>query len=133
MTPLDCFWEGSLLHNPLKSVENLPKSVAAPEYCPNIPNITWSNLNVTELQTCMRNNDFQFNSLVEEVTNYSTIVGIAKCLAFLFQGLVKAGVNGYINKPCITNRSDCPSQVCIVTTIYLSSLHYICIGKTTTT
>lgn len=69
MTPLDCFWEGSLLHDP-------PKPVAAPEYCPNVPNITWSNLNVTKLQTCMRNNDFQFNSLVEEVINYCIIVGI---------------------------------------------------------
>lgn len=60
VTPLDCFWEGSLLHNP-------PEPVAPPELCPNIPNITWSNLNVTDLVTCLRNNYFQFNSLVEEV------------------------------------------------------------------
>ena len=112
-----------MLHNP-------PEPVAAPEYCHNVSNITWSNLNVTQLQTCMRNNDFQFNSLVEEVTNYN-IVGI-KHSAFLLQGLVKAGVNGYINKPCITNVSDCPSQVSTAMTVYLNLLYYLYIGKRAT-
>ena len=42
-------------------------------------------------------------------------INICAVLYYLLQGLVKAGVEGYINKPCITNRSDCPNQVSVTT------------------
>ena len=50
LTPLDCFWEGSFLHQPVHQVQfNICTASWA-------SNVTWSNVNVTEVLQCVKDN-----------------------------------------------------------------------------
>jgi len=64
-SPLECYWEGSIL-------QNLPESIVVerPSYCPDMPeSLTWSNFNYTQFIECLRNNpsDSNYNPVFLQV------------------------------------------------------------------
>jgi hypothetical protein len=96
VTPLDCFWEGSFLHQPTEVV-NITE---CGEYTW-AANTTWSNVNVSQVLECARrvySND-QWNLLL---------------LHSVENGLEQSGTKGYSDRPCIrpSYQGDlCPSKM----------------------
>lgn len=75
LTPLDCYWEGSILQEPDDIVTEVDTSGCLPPNSPsNDENVTWGNIDFEQLRMCLQNSpESGYTGFIDGVCKYSLV------------------------------------------------------------
>lgn len=113
LTPIDCFWEGSILQEPDEPVSPVTtRTCQEPSPSDDVngtaQNITWGNINFTTLTNCLSQYPpSNYTPFVNLVRIYLLSSYSIKLFLLHQQNIQAAEVTGYIGKKCFS-RLECP-------------------------